>query len=52
MAAPPPPGRADHPPPSPPPPELATDGAILFEGYVFKSPSAFSVFIKRKQARG
>lgn len=36
-------------PPSPPPPELAVDGAILFEGYVFKSPSAFSVFIKRKQ---
>ena len=29
--------------------ELAPDGAIHFEGYVFKSPSAFSVYVKRKQ---
>jgi hypothetical protein len=28
---------------------LGNDGSIIFEGYIFKSPSAFSVYVKRKQ---
>ena len=31
--------------------ELGSDGSIIFEGYIFKSPSAFSVYVKRKQVR-
>jgi hypothetical protein len=48
----------DAPPPPPPNPnpsvraELGSDGSIIFEGYIFKSPSAFSVYVKRKQVRG
>ena len=42
------------PPPHPPHPseiDLGNDGSIIFEGYIFKSPSAFSVYVKRKQVR-